>query len=104
MTPPKSIEQEVDSEKLIKHLGIKSKLDYYFRNNKFTRKAYVICLGGEYIIGSYQKLSRILEKNPKKEFSIREVEKRNIDYIISKEYSINKDDLKKGKTRKLKKH
>ncbi len=98
------VEPDPNPQGVIRQLNLKSKLDAYFKNNTFTSKAYIINLGkGFYEVGSYQKLSNILDRVGKESVFIREVEKESIDYLVSKEYEIKKDDLKKGKTKRFKK-
>ncbi len=98
-----SIEPDPNPAGVIRQLGIKDKLDAYFKANSFTSKAYVIPVGSMYLIGSHQKLGKILEDTGREEARIREVEKTTIDYLVSKEYIITKNDLRKGNTRKFKK-
>ncbi|MBI4919117.1 hypothetical protein HY837_04245 [archaeon] len=99
-----SIEPDPNPAGVIKQLGLKDKLDAYFKNNTFTSKAYVIPVGKMYIIGSHEKLSKILQETGREDAMIREVEKTSIDYLISREYNITRNDLRKGNTRRFKKN
>lgn len=99
-----AVEPDPNPQGVIRQLNLKSKLDAYFKQNTFTSKAYIIELAkGFHEVGSYQKLGSILSQTGKDSVRIREVEKGSIDYLVSKEYEIKKNELQQGKTRKFKK-